>query len=278
MKQNKWNKVFFGEHDDKGGEEMSRGMAAVHDPIPETQPDPTDPTKENEPEEEVAVAPAVVDAQTLAQSLGAVLKENFRPVADEKKVDALTPEEAEKLLNVWKPTKEWITKFGNLETQEDALKELRDGMVKHTDTISQYRIREMQKAMDEKMSPVLSYMQQQQEREATTRFNKLYPQLADDKMMPVIEAVASSLAKKGKKYDDEPSMFKDIASGVEAVIKVNNPNFKLSAGSTPAAKQKGQSSNTIPVTTPGSGGGVGGKGSETPAVKRGLAIFAPVGK
>ena len=254
----------------------NRGMEAVNNPpVVEDKPSTTEDKPSTKKEEKVETPPTTtVDAKELAKEFGDVLSEHFKPTTkEEPKVDKLTTEEAEKLLNVWKPTKEWIAKFGNLETQEEALKEMRDGMVKHTDTISQYRLRELQTEMEKKYEPVLTYMAEVKERETKERFDKAYPQLSDPALGGLLESVTTKLKEAGKKYSDEKLLFDDIAKGVEAVIKVTSPEFKLSAGSTPAEKKpRSQTSGGIPVTTPGAGGGSAAKTTAT-SKPRGLAIW-----
>lgn len=230
--------------------------------------------EEKKTEEKVALT-TVVDASALAKEFGSVLSEHFKkeePTA--KKVDDLTPEEAKKLLNVWEPTKEWQAKFDNLETREAALNEMRDGVVKHTDTITQYRVREAMTGMEAKMNPVLEFIKQQQNEQAEQRLGAAYPDLAKPELQPLVSAVSSDLVKQGKKFDSEKDLFDTIAKGVEAVIKVNNPNFKLSSGSNPGNnKPKAKANpNAITVTTPGAGGQAGGK-TVTVDKPRGIAIF-----
>lgn len=273
---NKKNMIFFDAPEDGGGGEGSKGLAAFDgDPI-ETEEIETE--TETPPTETPSVVAPTVDAGALAKQFGDILSERFKPpVQEEKKVDDLTPEEAGKLLNVWNPTKEWIAKFDNLETREAALKELRDGVVKNTDTITQYRIREALQGIKGEIGPALEFVQETRNRQAEERFGKAYPQLADAAMSPLIKAVAESLREQGKKYDSETALFDDLAKGVETVIKVSKPDFKLTPGSNPGTTTKTKSNNAIPVTTPGSGGGAGGGGrGETTSKKRGLSIFDPV--
>jgi hypothetical protein len=262
--------LFFApdEGDGKGGSEgLSRGAAAV-----EIEP-PTGAVKE--PEEKVVETPSppAVDAEKLAKAMGRELSGLLKPAEPAAKtIDTLTPEEAEKILNVWKPSKEWVTKFDNLETREAALKELRDGFIKHSDTITQHRLHELQDSLGKKYDPVLKFMESYQNEQAEKRFGEKYPDLSKPTMMKVVKAVADDLKSKGKTFESEDELFDALAKGTEEVIKVHNPNFKLSAGSNPATTTKDQSANAIPVTTPGAAGGGGGKGAAADK-PRGLAIF-----
>jgi hypothetical protein len=144
--------------------------------------------------------------------------------------------------------------------------------VKHTDTITQYRVKEAMTGMDAKINPVLEFIKNQQNEQAETRLKTAYPDLAKPGMDDLISAVSAGLVKQGKKYEKEGDLFGDIAKGVEKVIQVHDPKFKLSTGSNPA-KTKTKPANSIPVTTSGSGGGTGGGGGEGPAKPRGIAIF-----
>lgn len=257
---------FYEEADDNKGGESSKGGAVFEEPAG------SEPASKED--EKVDVPPtANVDLEKFAD----ILAEKFKPAEPSAPtVDKMDPAEAEKLLNVWKPTKEWIARFGNLETQEAALAELRDGFIKHGDTISQYRMRELQKAIEVKYEPVLKFMESYQNEQATNRFNTKYGQLADPALRPVIDSITEKLSKTGKKFDSEEKLFDAIASEAEKAIQSINKDFKLTVGSSPATtKTKSSSSGGIPVMTPGAGGSSASKGDKAP-VKRGLSVFDPV--
>ena len=220
--------------------------------------------------------PAMVDAGVLAERFGQVIGQHFQPPQRQ-----MTVEEAERLLNVWKPTKEWLAKYDNLESREQAIAEMRDGVIRHSDTITQYRLREMMERMQQVYGPVVEHMQMEQARAGENRFKEAYPELAQEGVRPLLYAVSQNLLGQGVQFRSEREMFQAIASGVEAVIKVSNPEFKLNGGNgggTPATatkrKQGPAAVGGIPVTTPGSGGGAGPKGPPV-AKPRGLAIFDP---
>lgn len=258
---------FFEEPNDKGGggDEPGKGNVVFDEPAGS---EPANKKKEDEP---VIPPTANVDLKKFAD----ILAEKFKPAEPvEKVVDKMDPAEAEKLLNVWKPTKEWIARFGNLETQEAALAELRDGFIKHGDTISQFRMRELQRAIETRYEPVLKFMESYQNEQATSRFNAKYEQLADPALRPVIDSITDKLTKTGKKFDSEEKLFDAIATEAEKAIQAVNKDFKLTVGSSPTNNKtnKSQSANSIPVTTPGAGGSSAAKGDKTPA-KRGLAVF-----
>jgi len=216
-----------------------------------------------------------VDAVALAKEFGGVLGEHLKTLAPQAPAaPPMSKEEAQKLLKVWNPTKEWQTKFDNLETRDAAIQEMRDGLVVQADTLAQLRMQEFTDNLMKKLSPQLDAVRVFQDQQRDDRFHKAYPQLANPSLKPLLDAVTDGLVKQGKRFPNEQEAFKALASGVEAVIKVNNPDFKLTAGSSPADNNNGREGNSIPVTTPGSRGGVGGGGRQTTAPKsRGLAIF-----
>jgi ATP-dependent exoDNAse (exonuclease V) beta subunit len=260
--------------DNKGG-----GAAVFDQPAKTTTGDLEPPPAKKEEEviekkEEETSPAATVDAGALAEKFGNILAERFKPAAtEEKKVEELSPEEAKKLLNVFDVSEDWIKKFDNLETRQAALVELRDGFVKHSDTISQFRMKELEKKFEQKFGPIAQHIEETRARETEDRFNKRYEQLASPDIKPLIGSVADGLVKSGVTFKNEQEMFDAIAKGVEKVIQVNSPTFKLSTGSNPGTtKQK--TANAIPVTTPGSGGGTGKNGSgEAPTKSRALSVF-----
>jgi len=177
-------------------------------------------------------------------------------------------------MNLWEPDDAWYKKYDNLETRAEAIKEQRDGLIKQADTIAQLRMQDALQTLRDEFAPGLTAIQEHQNAQREVRFNTTYPQLKDPNLQPLISAVTDSLVKEGKTFSSEAEMFKAVADGVAAVIKVNNPDFKLTAGSSPANNANGQDEGKIPVTSPGSGGGTG-KTTETPktGTKRGLAVF-----
>jgi hypothetical protein len=221
----------------------------------------------------VPAAP-VIDARAFANEFGQVIGQHFRPPPKE-----MTAEEAKRLLNVWEPTQEWLAKYDNLESRNHAIAEMRDGLIRQSDTITQYRMREMMAQMQQAYGPVVQHMHVQQARAGESRFGEAYPELAAEGLRPLKFAVAQNLLAQRARFRSEREMFHAIASGVEAVIKVSNPEFKLNGGGggtpTPAKRKSGPiAAGGIPVTTPGSGGGAGPKG-QGPPKPRGLAIFDP---
>lgn len=200
------------------------------------------------------------DPQKMAAAFAEGLKTaGFVPQPKVDDQPKLSPEEAKKLLNVWEPTKEWQTRYDNLETREKAIQEMRDGVIKQSDTITQYRMQQFEQKMQAQYAPVQQAIAQQQAEAVEKRFDSSYPDLAKPELKPLIGQVIAGLsAKQVFKPGDEAGNFKLVAQAVESVIKVANPNFKLTPkGSTPTGQPK--NNNALRPTSSGSGGGTGGK-------------------
>jgi hypothetical protein len=232
---------------------------------------------EKDKKAETPVAP-VVDAAALAKEFGGVIAEHFKKpeevVPPKKKYDELSQEEREKLIDLWEPTKDWQTKYDNLETREEALKEMRNGMTKSAATISKLRVDELREELAGSLKETCAFMRERQNQEAEARLAKAYPDLAKPELQPVVKAVSQQLVENGKKFTSESDLFKALADGVVSVFHAGGAkDFKLSTGSNPATTKKAKSANAIPVTTSGSGGGTGGGSGDGPAKARGIAIF-----
>ena len=208
-------------------------------------------------------------AKEFGQSVAESLKTTVQP-----QEPPMSKEEAAKLLNGWEPDDAWYRDYDNLETRAQAIASMRDGMIRQADTIAQLRMQEAVQALKDEFAPKLSLVEEQTNRQREERFHGNFPQLKNPGLQPLISAVTEDLVKQGKTFTSESEMFKAVADGVAAVIKVTNPEFKLeTAGSIPA-KQEGRNSNQIPVTTPGAGGGTGATTGQTKgSAKRGLAVF-----
>ena len=126
---------------DGGGEETSPGMAVFEGDTPaQTQPEPAEKLLLNHNSLPVT-GPSFVDASQLAEKFGHVIGQHFQPPPKE-----MTVQEAKRLLNVWEPTPEWLAKYDNIETRDQAIAEQRDGLIRQADTIMRYRMNEMQQA------------------------------------------------------------------------------------------------------------------------------------
>jgi hypothetical protein len=282
------DEMMFREGDDGGGfgggggdlgggaepSEGSRGAAVFEGGEGQGQAPKGPPAQPQAQPQGPVAAPAQVDARQLAAEFGQVIGQHFQPPRQQ-----ISVEEAKRILNVWEPTPEWLAKYDNLETRNQAIAEQRDGLIRQADTIMQYRMREMQQMMEERYAPVVHHMRQQEARAGEWRFAQSYPQLNNPALRPLLFSVAQNLLAAGARFRSEGEMFQAIARGVESVIKVSNPQFSLEAAAASNGKPVGQSGGqrpvgSLPVTTPGAGGGGGPKGP-APVKPRGLAIFDP---
>jgi hypothetical protein len=264
---------------DMGGGESLGGAAFVppakmttgDKPLP---PDKLDKTiEQHDPQVPAQAEPKPgFDPSAFAKEFGQSVAESLKTVA--KPEPEMTKEEAAKLLNVWNPDDAWYTSYDNLETRKTAIEQMRDGLIRQADTIAQLRMQEALASLREEYAPKLSMIEEQTTRQREERFHGTYPQLKNPGLQPLISAVTENLVKEGKTFTSESEMFKAVAGGVAAVIKVTNPDFNLeeTAGEIPA--NTGRTNNSIPVTTPGAGGGTGrSTGAVKGPVKRGLSVF-----
>src|SRR4029077_4983904 len=197
---------FGGDGGSEGGGDtgdVSRGTAVFEG---ESAPEPQ--REERQQGQQVPAAPQV-NARELAAEFGQVIGQHFQPPRKE-----LSQEEAKRLLNFWEPTKEWLAKYDNIETREQAIAEQRDGLMKQADTIMRYRMGEMQRAMEERYSPVVAYMQQQGAQGGEHRFAQAFPQLNKVELRPLLFSVAQSMLASGARFNGEQELFTAIARGV----------------------------------------------------------------
>jgi hypothetical protein len=264
------NYMMFMDADEGGGggdDGSSRGIDVFEGDGGQQAPEPQQREAQPQPQRE---APPTVDARQLASEFGQVIGQHFRPPSKE-----MTTEEAKRLLSVWEPTKEWLAKYDNLETREQAIAEQRDGMIRQADTLMRYRMGEMMQQLEERYSPMLEAVRQQEARAGEWRFSQMFPQLNHDALRPLLFSVAQSMMANGVQARNERELFTAIARGVESVIKVSNPQFSLESNGTqvPPGKRTGHTAGALPVTTPGAGGG--GQRGPGPPKPRGLAVFDP---
>lgn len=277
--------MMFWDADDGGGdgggvatEESSRGLDVFEGTGEQTARPEAAPERQSAPAQaEREARTPMVDAGELAERFGNVIGQHFKAPPKE-----ITVEEAKRLLNVWEPTKEWLARYDNLETRDQAIAEQRDGLIRQADTIMRYRMNEMQQAMEQRIGPAIQYMQAQEAAAGEHRFSQAFPVLNHPGMRPLLFSVAQSILQSGARFSGERELFTAIARGVESVIKVSNPQFSLESNGTngqgaavPQTRKTGHTPGAIPVTTPGSGGGGGGQKGTGPPKPRGLAIFDP---
>jgi hypothetical protein len=267
------------------GGEISRGDAAFEPVVKQTTGDKPLPGKKEHAEgvpthEGTPTEPSGsgFDASKFAKEFGDTLGTTLKPILEKATTEPevpMTPEEARRILNVWEPDEQWYAQYDNLETRGDAVQAMRDGLVRQADTIAQFRMREMVDALRQEVMPHLTSATQTANQAREERFKVQFPQLKETALQPLIKAVAQDLVDRQQTFQSEPELFKALAGGVEAVLKVNNPDFKLETTNGGGQQiQQGRSGRSLPVTTPGGGGGTGRReGGSKPEKPKGMAIF-----
>lgn len=244
-------------------------------------------------------APAI-SSDVIAESLRKAFPDLGKPKVEELPAKKIyTPEEAKKLLKVWEPSPEFLTKLGNLETQGAALAEMRDGLMAQFDTIGQVRLQQAIDQIKAQYEPAVkfaqTYQQEQVRQTHETAFYSKFPGLQDKNFEPIITAVVAGLTQAGTKFNSVEDSYKAIADGVTGIIKAAKPDFDptkpretvaadttsatatTSTGSTPVVVKHSSVNppNALSSQSTGAGGGGAKKGGDAEP-KKGLAIFDPV--
>ena len=265
--------------------DVTRGAAAF-EPVPKSTtgeralPEPKSSGPDGagtEPAAEPAAPSGGFDASKFAQEFGVKLGETLKPVIEQGRPaePPMTPEEAKKLLNVWEPDDNWYRTYDNLETRAEAVAQMRDGLIRQADTLNQFRMREEIAKLREELMPGIQSVAQTANQQREERLHARYPLLAKPELQPLVTAVANDIVARKQTFPTESEAFTALAKGVEAVLKVNNPEFKLEATENGSGQQPNdRGGRQLPVTTPGGGGGTGRRESSSKSDKpRGMAIF-----
>jgi hypothetical protein len=170
----------------------------------------------------------------------------------------LTAEEiaqARKALNFWEPDDAFFTEFNNMDTQKQAFSSLRDGMTQQFATMMQAYFQDQSGQLRNEFNPALQFVSRHDEQKRMDAFDGKYPDLAKPELRPLLNFAADALRQQGKTYDSQDKLFSEVAEGMAAIIRTQNPDFKLSVGSSPAKKPN---LNAIKPAPGGGGGGGGG--------------------
>lgn len=213
------------------------------------------------PEQPTQSAP-LVNADELLKGLIPLFQQSQQKPPTEK--PQMTDAERKKALRIWEASPEFLQKFGNIDTQAEALHMLRDGLMNQADVLAQASAYDVEQRimaiLEEKYAPALSHFQQAKVEEQFTRFGTDFPQLAKPELRPLLIAIGKSYQAQGKTFNSEKELFDAIAAGAEASIKSTVPEFVLQRG-TPASRASGSRSTGIAKNTPGAGGAGNGGGS-----------------
>lgn len=245
---------FFFEEDAGGGGGASEFFEPLETPTEETTSQVQTETKPVE----VKQAPTV-DAKALAAEFGSVLAERDKS-QQAAKAPPMSEADIKKALKVWEPDDQFVTEFGNLETQKAAFSKLRDGLIQQADTIMQARLYEMQQNFNKQFQPMQQYLSQQETKAREEQFYTQYKALDKPSVRQNLPAIAQRLASEGAfQGKSVPESFAVLAKGVEAVIKEFNPEFTIDSS---ANQTTVRTSNAIRPTSSGSGGGGASNGQK----------------
>lgn len=272
-------KMTFFAPDDGSGSGAATALGDVETEVETPEHTPAEGVVETDPDKGATVTPAF-DPNKFASEFGSSFGESFaknQPKPETPKKD-LSPEEAARLLNVWQPDDAFFSRFDNLETRKAAFNEMRDSLIKQADTVAQIRLQQQLEQINQQYAPIRESIARQETEAQNKRFSDSYPQIGKPELQPMIASVMQGIVgeiKGGtrKPFSNEGDAFKEVASRVEKIIQVHNPNFKLSAGETPSKKSGGE----IPVTSPGAGGGGGGGAVAAPKGSKALSVLGNVG-
>lgn len=265
------NMQFWAEDGAEGG-----GAVDLLGPIETSKEAPTGGEGDAPPPVEPKPAPGF-DPEAFAK----VLKEHFPP--SEPKSDdpfaGMTPEqkaaEATKLLKVYQFTPEWQAKFGNLETQGAALAEMRDGLLAQFDTLTRYRLQELQQQLEAQYAPLRESMAKQETEASWGRFDSALPQLSDPKLRPMVGSILQQLKSEGKTFANEQEIFVEVGKRAESMIQTVNPQFKLETAKAGTTQPKpGANPNALkPGAVPGASGGAAGGGGKGTTGPKAIALL-----
>jgi hypothetical protein len=222
-------------------------------------------TEAPEEKEEVKPQPSLTKddvTQILASVIPAAM-ERAKPAEQERQY---TKEEIDKMLNVWNPDVGFLKKMGIAEpTAENlaALTELRDGLIRQANTMTDARLRQYVKEQLTEFEDVRQYVSERRAAEVLDNFYGKNPDLKDYE--EIVDAVSSRLEKNGLKGTQD-QVFTEVAKGAREVLKRMNVKAPA-AGAKPASNGSASRMSRL--------AGSGSSGSTTAPKKRNpdMAIF-----
>lgn len=140
----------------------------------------------------------------------------------------LTPQEIDKMLNVWSPNEEFIGKFFNPEaTPQDrmaAFLQMRDGVITQALTAMRYMLDAHQEELNPKLSAFENFVQERQRGEMRETFLGQYPGLR--KYTKLMGFISQQVEQSGFKANDVEAGYKHLADEATRFIQENiDPDF-----------------------------------------------------
>lgn len=219
----------------------------------------TDPATTTRPGASTSTPAApTLDPDAFAKSFGQVIGQTLQQHQQQQQAQLPpTPEqlaEARRQLNFFDINDDYIKRFGNIETQKQALEEFRDGVVKHILTVFSHLRNEDRQQIDQRFTPLQQMIEERNNTERMSRFQGRFPQFAAPELGPYVETAIEQLAARDAfKGKSEAEAFKLLAEHLAAAAKVTNNAFVLEDRGNAGAPQPSRSNNSIPVTSGGSG-------------------------
>jgi len=146
-----------------------------------------------------------------------------------------TPEEIEKILNVWKPDASFLKKMGFAEPTAEqlaAIHEMRDALVRQANTMSEARIQQLLTEREAEIQELRSYVSEQRAEATTKAFYTANPEL--EQYEEVVEAVSAKLESQGFKAPTQTKVFEEIAKNTHEVLKRMNVKVDKTKPAKPA--------------------------------------------
>jgi hypothetical protein len=172
-----------------------------------------------------------------------------------------TPQELNKLFNVWEPSPDLVERVR--QGGEDGLRamvEMRDGMAKQFGTLLQYQTEILKNELMERMSPALSFAQEQAAAKDRDDFFSQNEDLREHEQLT--QTVFDSLKAQNYRAKDKAEAYKTLADRTRALLGGNRN------GAAGAPTGTGQRTNPTQTKRPAqlsSGSQAGGGGPSAPA-------------
>jgi hypothetical protein len=248
--------------------QVDPNVASVADVFGEEGATPSEPTPQTPPaggEQTPAPAgeskqPTFPTAEQITASVREGLRQSQEPGAGPPK--QYTPEELDRLFNVYQPTPEVIQRL--IAGGEDALKafvEIREGLGRQFGTLLQYQLELAKRELVSQMDPALRYVADAAAKADRDDFFSQHEDLKEHELLT--QTVFNALKAEGYVAPDKATAFKTLADRTRALLPTAGGN---GSGTTPSGSSR--TTKTSPTTNRpaglSSGSQAGGGGGSAP--------------
>lgn len=205
------------------------------------------------------------------EQITASVREGLRQSAPPAEPKQYSPEELDKLFNVWQPTNELMERIRN--GGEDGLRafvELRDGLSKQFGTLLQYQLELARRELVSQMDPALKYVAEAAAKADRDDFFGQNEDLKDHELLT--QTVFNALKAEGYQAPDKATAFKTLADRTRALIPTSSSNGSGHAPSG-AARTTNRSTGNRPASLSSGSQAGGGGGSAPQAPFAGAEVF-----